>query len=376
MKLPGKRLRRGLLALGAGAILAGLITSNASAVTGFFFTTNVLVSNLPIVPTPDPNLLNAWGVAFLPGSPFWVNANNNGTSNLYTGTGAIFPALARVTIPPPVDSPEGTISGPTGIVGNPNNSLDGGTDFGGDVFIFDSEDGIISGWQVSDGLTAAIKVDNSSVDNPTNPAKNAVYKGLAIASFNGANYIYAANFRQNKVEVYDINYNPVTLAGNFNDPLIPRGYAPFNIAPINGQLFVTYAQQDAAKHDDVPGLGKGFVDVFTNGGVFVKRFASRGLLNAPWGVTIVPPNNGSLSGMLLVGNFGDGHINIFQPTFGIPLGQVLTRTGLRVKPLVIPGLWSLLNGTGADGAAANSLYFSSGPDHENDGEFGTITLEK
>jgi uncharacterized protein (TIGR03118 family) len=376
MKLPGKRLRRGLLALGAGALLASMITSNASAVTGLFFTTNTLVSNVPPAPTVDPNLLNAWGVAFLPGSPFWVNANNNGTSNLYTGTGAIFTALPRVTIPPPVDSPEDTISGPTGIVANPNNSIVGKTDFGGDVFIFDSEDGIISGWQISDGPTAVIRVDNSSVDNPTNPAKNAVYKGLAIASFKGANYIYAANFRQNKVEVYDIDYNPVTLAGNFSDPFIPAGYAPFNVAPINGDLFVTYALQDSAKHDDVPGVGRGFVDVFTTGGVFVKRFASRGLLNAPWGVTIVPPNNGVLSGMLLVGNFGDGHINVFQPTFGIPLGQVLTRTGSIVKPLVIDGLWSLLNGTGADGAPANSLYYSSGPDHENDGQFGTITVEK
>jgi uncharacterized protein (TIGR03118 family) len=375
MKLPGKRLRRGLLVLGAGALLAGMITSNASAVTGLFFTTNVLVSNLPIVPTPDPNLLNAWGVAFLPGSPFWVNANNNGTSNLYTGTGAIFTELPRVTIPPPAATPT-AIAGPTGIVGNPNNVLAMGTDFTGDVFIFDSEDGIISGWQPKDGGVAKIQVDNSSLDNPMNPAKNAVYKGLAIASFKGANYIYAANFRQNKVEVYDIDYNLVTLAGNFSDPFIPAGYAPFNIAPINGNLFVTYAQQDAAKHDDVPGLGKGFVDVFTTGGIFVKRFASRGLLNAPWGVTIVPPNNGVLSGMLLVGNFGDGHINIFQPTFGIPLGQVLTRHGAIVKPLVIDGLWSLLNGTGADDAATNSLYYSSGPDHENDGEFGTITVEK
>jgi uncharacterized protein (TIGR03118 family) len=375
MKLPGKRLRRGLLALGAGAILAGLLVSNASALTGFFFTTNVLVSDLPIVPTPDPNLLNAWGVAFLPGSPFWVNANNNGTSNLYTGTGAIFAALPRVIIPPPTATPEAT-SGPTGIIGNPNNVFAMGTDFTGDAFIFDSEDGIISGWQPKDGGEAIIQVDNSSLDNPTDPNKNAVYKGLAIASFNGANYIYAANFRQAKVEVYDVNYKQVTLAGNFSDPFIPRGYAPFNIAPINGKLFVTYALQDGPKHDDVPGLGHGFIDVFTTGGVFVKRFASRGLLDSPWGMTIAPKNTGVLSGMLLVGNFGNGHINAFEPTFGIPLGQVLTRKGFRITPLVIDGLWSLLNGTGADGAAANSLYFSSGPNGEADGEFGTITVEK
>jgi uncharacterized protein (TIGR03118 family) len=375
MKLPGKRLRRGLLALGAGAILAGMITSKASAVTGFFFTTNVLVSNVPPATTVDPTLINAWGVAFLTGSPFWVNSTGNGTSNLYTGTGEIVSKLPSVTIPPPTDSTEGTKSSPTGIIGNPNNVIAGKTDFEGDVFVFDAEDGIISGWQPSDGTTAVIRVDNSSVDNPGIPTKNAVYKGLAIASFEGANYIYAANFRQNKVEVYDIDYNPVTLVGDFNDRFLPAGYAPFNVVPINGRLFVTYALQNAAKDADVAGVGNGFVDVFTTGGVFVRRFATAGFLNAPWGVTIVPPDNGVLSGKLLVGNFGDGHINVFD-RFGIPLGLVLTQTGGKPEPLVIPGLWSLLNGTGALDAPANTLYYSSGPDHEQDGQFGTITVEK
>jgi uncharacterized protein (TIGR03118 family) len=360
-----------LTALSA-CVIGILLVSNARAAGTIIYHQTDLVSDLPGAVQPsDPNLLNAWGMAFLPGSPFWVNANGNGTSNLYDGAGVIFSELPRVKIPPPTATPS-VIAAPTGIVANPNNALAEGTDFTGDAFIFDSEDGIISGWQPADGGEAAIHVDNSIADGSS---KNAVYKGLAIANTSdGKPHIYATNFRQNTIDVFDVDYNQVTLSGNFKDGSIPKGYAPFNIAPINGKLFVTYALQDAAKHDDVAGQGHGFIDVFTTGGVLVRRFASGGVLNSPWGLVLAPKNFGFFGGKILVGNFGDGHIWAFDPNLGLaPLGQLWTHSGFAIKPLVIDGLWSLTDGTGALNATKNAIYFSAGPNHEADGLFGTLT---
>ena len=341
-----------------------LLAPNARA-AGIIYTETDLVSDLPGALTLDPFLLNAWGIAFLPGSPLWVNANGGGTSNLYDGQGVIIGALPRVTIPPPTSSPAGTLSAPTGIVSNSTSGFDS------DLFIFDSEDGIISGWQLSDGLNAVIRVDNSTLDNPN---ANAVYKGLAIAkNSKGKLQIYATNFRQGTVDVFDASYNPV-LPGKFQDKTLPTGYAPFNIALINGQLYVTYALQDAEKHDDVSGSGHGYINVFTTDGVLVRRFASNGPLNSPWGITLAPKNFGSYSGKILVGNFGSGLIWAYDPTLGrAPLGQLWTHTANSIVPLVIDGLWSLTDATGALNATKNALYFSAGPNGESDGLFGTIT---
>jgi uncharacterized protein (TIGR03118 family) len=301
----------------------------------------------------------------------WVNSNHNGTSNLYDGQGVSVAALPRVVIPPPLNDPTATAA-PTGIVANPNNVIAKGTDFLGDVFIFASEDGIISGWQPKDGTQAVIQVDNSSLDNSNADAN---YKGLAIANTSdGSAHIYATNFRARTIEVYDAAYTPVTLSGSFTDKKLPKGYSPFNIEPINGKLFVTYALPDSGGDDDVKGPTHGFIDVFTTDGVFVRRFASGGVLNSPWGLAIAPKNFGFFSGKLLVGNFGDGKVWVFDPKLGLaPLGQLWTRDGFMIAPLVIDGLWTLKNGAGARDATANAIYFSAGPNDESDGLFGTIT---
>jgi uncharacterized protein (TIGR03118 family) len=367
----GSKLRSWIVAVFAGAIWI-LSASNAHAAGTIIYDQTDLVSDLPGAVQPaDPNLLNAWGIAFLPTSPFWVNANGNGTSNLYDGAGVIFSGLPRVIIPPPTSTPTDTAT-PTGIVANPNNVFVGGTDFTGDAFIFDSEDGIISGWQPADGGTAAIQADNSHADDPT---KDAVYKGLAIANTaDGKPHIYATNFRQGTIDVFDASDHQVSLSGNFQDGRIPNWYAPFNIAPIKGKLYVTYALQDAEKHDDVAGQGHGFIDVFTTDGVLVRRFVSGGVLNSPWGLALAPKEFGLFSGKLLVGNFGDGHVWAFDPKLGLaPIGQLWARKGMTIKPLVIDGLWSLTDGTGALNATKNAIYFSAGPNGEADGLFGTLT---
>ena len=318
-----------------------------------------LVSDVPgWAATLDPNLVNAWGIAFSATSPVWIADNGTGLSTLYTGTGSIVPLV--VTIPPPMGA-EGP-SAPTGLVFN------GGGAFmvkahdlsGSSLFIFDTEDGTIAGWNPTVNLhKAVIAVDNS--------ANNAVYKGLAIGSTEGGTFIYATNFRSGWVEMYDSNFKWVK---NFTDTDLPAGYAPFGIRTINGMLFVTFAVQDAAKHDDVAGPSHGFVDVFDLNGNKIKRLISRGELNSPWGLALAPSNFGKFSGNLLVGNFGNGHVNAFDIFTGAARGHMLRPNG---RTLEIDGLWSLAFGTGGTSGPTNTLLFTAGPDHESHGLFGTIT---
>lgn len=373
-----KQLRKGLAVIAACAIAASTATS-AFAAPGIFFKANPLVSDQSgVAPVTDPLLVNAWGVAFIPpipvilpdGSPFWISDNGSGFSTLYDGLGAIIDIVMGVQFAVVIPLPTGVTppppSAPTGLVSN----LTSG--FCGDLFIFDTEDGTLSGWQQSDALAAELRINNAP--------SLAVYKGLELAATSdGTSTLYASNFRTGNVDTFQTDtsegcaYTQVTLKGNFTDPRLPSGYAPFNVKLINGKLFVTYAKQDAARHDPVHGVGLGFVDIFTTDGVFVRRFASRGLLNAPWGLSLAPKGLGIVQNQLLVGNFGDGHINVFDPNSGFTFGQLLTRNGFRVRPLVIDGLWTLINGTGALNAAPNSLYFTAGPDQETHGLFGTIT---
>jgi uncharacterized protein (TIGR03118 family) len=217
----------------------------------------------------DPLLSNAWGLVQPPGGPFWINDNNTGVSELYQGNGMPFTALAFVKVPPPSrGKPPST---PTGIVFNTANATGG---FMGDAFIFATEDGTISGWQ--GGPSALLRVDNPNFPN------GAVYKGLTMASNRGSNFIYATNFRTGKVDEFDTNYKPVRLdTGDFVDPALPAGFAPFGIATIGGNVWVTYAMQNSLKHDPVHGPHLGFVDEFTPEGDMVQRFASQGPLNAP-----------------------------------------------------------------------------------------------
>src|SRR5580693_7906218 len=317
-----------------------------------------LVSDLPnTAAVQDPNLKNAWGVAFTPAaSPFWIADNATGLATLYDGDGTIVPLV--VTIPCPPTAGQGSscpqTAAPNGMVWNPTTTVSTaflvpGTKLPA-AFIFATEDGTISAW--TGGLTpadnAVLAVNNSVTPNA---ALGAVYKGLAVGvNVNGV-FLFAANFRAGTVDVYAPAptgsttgfYVPVTTDGGFTDPDIPDGYAPFGIQNINGDLFVTYAQQNAQRHDDVAGSGHGFVDVFDTDGHLLRRFASGGKLNSPWGVARASFAFGRFSGDILVGDFGDGKINVFDSN-GKFLDQLRATDG---EPIVINRLWTVTLGGGA-----------------------------
>jgi uncharacterized protein (TIGR03118 family) len=357
--------RRAILAaalLGAGAALL------ARPAEAGYVQQNLVSDLLGVAPVQDSNLVNPWGMSSGPTTPIWVSDNGSGKTTLYNGLGQPFPVGAPlvITIAPPAG---GTTSAPTGQVFNGNSSafLLSATPGSGARFIFATEDGTISGW--NSGLTSSIlKVDNSP--------SGAVYKGLAIGSNASGNFLYAANFHNGSIDVFDTNFTQVTLPGGFVDPTLPAGFAPFNIQNIGGKLYVTYAMQDAAKHDDVAGPGNGFVDVFDTNGNFLQRLVSMGPLNSPWGLALAPSNFGQFSNDLLVGNFGDGVINAFNPTSGLLLGQLDNAGG---SPITIDGLWGLHFGTGsANGGAADTLFFTAGIPGtgmvEDHGLFGDLRL--
>lgn len=397
---------------------AGAQAAPTKAITsGTVLQTN-LVSDLPgVAAVQDPNLVNSWGITESQGSPFWISDNGSGLATLYSVPGAsgapvsINPLV--VNIPTPVSPTGGT---PTGTVFNtasaggafqvtgPNK--DGQTTSAPAVFLFDTEDGTILGWNPAidptkkfagpNGVSAqaVIAVDNSG-NNFTNPDPNkqtgAVYKGLAIATSttpiiptdaNSTALLYASNFRAGTVEVYDAKFSKPTglPADAFTDPDLPAGYAPFNVQVLNGQVYVTYAKQNAAKHDDVAGRHHGFVDVFNLDGTpglpgGTVRLISRGPLNSPWGLVIAPQGFAGLhchSNMpvLLVGNFGDGFIHAFDATTGSRLGRLTDPDG---QPIQIDGLWALRVGNGMAGGATDKVYFTSGPFGESHGLFGSLS---
>jgi uncharacterized protein (TIGR03118 family) len=324
-----------------------------------------LVSDIPgLAKLTDPDLVNAWGISSGPTLPFWISDNGAGLATLYSVPASPPLSVSKnsltVTIPPTAG---GTTSAPTGQVFNGF----GGVGFGGAVFLFGSEDGVISGW--SGGTKAVVGIDKGSA---------AVYKGLAISDPGTSSAVlYATNFRAGTIEAYNPSFAPAILPGDFTDPVgMPTGFAPFNdkVIDVNGkdELYVTYALQDSAKHDDVKGLGNGFVDVFNLDGTFDKRLISMGALDSPWGLQIAPASFGSFAGDLLVGNFGNGMINAYNPTTGAFVG---TLDGSNGSPLVIDGLWGITIGNGsAAGGSLNTLFFTAGPDKESHGLFGALTV--
>lgn len=311
-----------------------------------------LVADLPgKAQFTDPNLVNPWGLCLLDGGEWWVSDNGTGLSTLYDGSGNIQSLV--VTIPPSASSPSKTGT-PTGCVGNST------TDFNGAFFLFDSEDGVISAW--SGGASATIAVDKGI---------HAVYKGLAIGAIGNVNVLYAANFRSGKVETYDMNFNGFSLSATaFTDSKIPAGYAPFGIQTINGNVFVTFAKQDAKKHDEVDGAGLGYVDEFDPAGNLIMRLQHVGEMNGPWGIALAGTNFGAFSGDLLVGNFGNGQIAAFDPSTGKFLGVVSDSTG---KPIIIPGLWAIYFGQGGNSGPSDWLYFTAGVQGESHGLFGFLS---
>ncbi len=334
----------------------------------------------------DINLVNPWGVGESSTSPFWVSDNGAGVSTLYNTDGT--PRTLVVSIPAPGD-PLGSGGAPTGLVFNIANAqgafMVSGVDKNGApfsapaLFLFATEDGTILGWNpnvnppnfdpTKAGTYAIIAVDNS--------AKGALYKGLAIAQdkVSGNVMLYATNFHAGTVEAYDTSFTPASLPGGaFVDSRLPRGYAPFNIVPVTvnstDELFVTYAVQDADKHDDVAGQGHGIVDTFDLNGQMMARFAQHGQLNSPWGVAVAPAGFGELAGDVLIGNFGNGHINAFDPMTGQFRSKVRNSKG---QAIAIQGLWTIKLGNGGNGGDPELLYFTAGPNDESDGLFGNLS---
>ena len=324
-----------------------------------------LVSDQPgVAPITDPQLVNAWGIAVGP-QTMWVSSNGKDLSAVYTGDVAGSPFVKN---PLEVNIPVGE---PTGQVFNNTASdfvVSDGTNTGQALFIFASESGVVSGWSPAVPPPAP----STAAQLGFEASDGAVYKGIALANdtANGQNFLYVADFHNNKIDVLNSSFALTSLGGSFVDPNLPSGFAPFNIAAINGQLYVSYAKQDSDQHDDVAGPGNGFIDVFSTDGDFVKRLVSQGQLNSPWGMVVAPSNFGDFSSDLLVGNFGDGRINAYNPTSGAFLGTLSSSKG---HPLVTPGLWGLAFGNGTTAGNTNTLYFAAGPDDESHGLLGKIT---
>jgi uncharacterized protein (TIGR03118 family) len=328
--------------------LIGLCSASSSA--NEYVQTN-LVSNVPgLAATTDPNLVNPWGVSFTPTSPFWVSDQGTGVSTLYNGAGAITPLV--VTVP---SSGSPGPAGPTGQVANTTTGFAlGGTPA---RFIFDTLGGTIDAW--TGGTTATV----------VSTVPGAVFTGLAEGSAAGSNYLYAADVRSGVVRVFDTNFNQVTattFAGKFVDPALPAGLAPFNVQLLNGLLYVEYAAVTATGAP-LPG---GVVDIFDTSGNFVRRVSSNGALYAPWGVTLAPSTFGAFGGDLLVGNFGNGEINAFNPVTGTFID---TLDGPNGQPIVNDFLWALDFRTTGPGVNPNALYFTAGINNQQGGLFGEIT---
>jgi uncharacterized protein (TIGR03118 family) len=312
-----------------------------------------LVSDQPGMATlTDPNLVNPWGMSHGPNTPVWVSDNGADVTTLYQGD---IPGTPVSVVPLVVSIPGGA---PTGQVFNDTSAFTVPGTGSKALFIFAGENGDLSAWNMAAG-TAAVAVGHTD---------GAVYKGLALDHSSMGPLLLAANFHDNRIDVFDGTFTPLPDTGMFRDPSLPTGYAPFNVAEIGNQIFVTYAKQDADAHDDVAGPAHGFVDVFTNDGAFVRRLVSHSVLNSPWGMTIAPPSFGSFAGDLLIGNFGDGRIHAFDPQSGAVRGILRGTNG---KPLAIDGLWGLIVGDAVAGGT-DAVWFSAGPDDESHGLLGIL----
>jgi uncharacterized protein (TIGR03118 family) len=371
----GKKLHFMQTAAVAAFLALISIATQASAQTSYL-RTNLVSDIAGVANFTDPNAVNTWGIVNAGDTgPMWIADNGTGVSTLYTGTGAAFPTNSPlvVTIPTPPNSPKGAVAAPTGIVFNSTGSfvVSAGGNSGASRFIFDTEDGTISGWNPAvDATHAILAVNNSGPGASAGRTQHgAVYKGLANGNNGSGDFLYATNFRAGTVEMYNAQFH---LVKSFTDSSIPAGFAPFGIRNINGRLFVTYAKQNAARHDDVAGPGNGFIDVFDLNGNLQSQFAAHGTLNSPWGLAVAPPSFGGFSGALLVGNFGDGRINAFSPDTGDFLGQLQDTFG---NPMTIDGLWGLNFGNGALQAPTTTLFFTAGIGAEGHGLFGAITSQ-
>ena len=328
-----------------------VLPASAGGAAGGYVQENLVSDQSGVAQFTDPQLVNAWGMSRGPNTPVWVSDNRTDVTTLYNGAvGSPETPVAKVlAVSIPGGVPTGQVFNDTGAFLMPGTTTPA-------RFIFIGEDGDLSAWA---GGSAATLVGHTD---------GAVYKGLALAHTPSGPRLLAANFHANRIDVFDGTFAPVPAAGMFTDPTLPSGYAPFNVAEINGQIFVTYTKQDAAAEDDVAGPAHGFVDVYTTSGAWVTRFATHGVLNSPWGMTIAPADFGQFSGDLLIGNFGDGRIHAFDPSTGEVLGSLRGTAG---RPLVIDGLWALMVGDAVAGGP-NAVWFSAGPDDESHGLLGVL----
>jgi uncharacterized protein (TIGR03118 family) len=319
--------------------------------------TNLVADTPGVAVTTDPNLINPWGMSFSPTSPFWVSDAGTGLSTLYTGDGSIVPLV--VTIPAPVGSSIPAI--PTGQVFNPTTSflITGNGVTVPPAFLFVTINGTIAAWSPAVNRTLATTV----VDNS---ALGAEYTGLTSVHTIKGDFLYATNFHDGSVEMYDTNYQ---LVKTFTDTDLPAGFGPFGIRLLKGKLYVTYAKQDAAHQFDVPGAGRGFVSVFDIHGKKLKTLVSHGALNSPWGLAIAPATFGKFGNALLVGNFGNGRINAYDPATGAFLGALQDSKG---KALWIDGVWAIAFGNGKNKSSRKALYFTAGPGGGTHGLFGSL----
>jgi uncharacterized protein (TIGR03118 family) len=338
--------------LAAAALVVGGYASPAGAHShdSRFTQDNLVSDQAGAAAVTDPHLVNAWGMSRSATSPIWVSDNGADVATPYSGAVNGTPVTP---VPLVVSIPGGA---PTGQVNNDTTAFVVPGTTTPAHFIFAGENGDLSAWASGTGAVAVGHTDG------------AVYKGLALAHSPFGPLLLAADFHDNRIDVFDGQFNRLPVDLLFHDPSLPAGFAPFNVTEIGSQVFVTYAKQDAAAHDDVAGPGNGFVDVFTNYGAFVKRLVTRGVLNSPWGLTIAPTNFGAFSGDLLVGNFGDGRIHAFDPNTGHLLGTLL---GTNNRPITIDGLWGLIVGDAAAGGP-DAVWFSAGPDDEAHGLLGIL----
>jgi uncharacterized protein (TIGR03118 family) len=366
----GARLiRLALLGVGLGLALASCGGNDddqpAMPTSSPFLATNVVTDSGSNAPHVDANLINGWGVAFNPTGFVWVANQGTSTSTLYDGKGVVQSLV--VSIP----AGAGGNAGPTGIVFNgtqdfkvTENSVTGAA-----PFLFVGTGGTVSGWSPAVNRTRAVTM----VDTAANGATPAAYTGLALASSAGVNYLYAADFRNGRVDVYDPTFRKVTLpGGTFTDANLPAGYAPYGIQAIGNRIYVSYAQHATGGPGANRGAGLGIVNAFDTGGALVSRFATGGALNAPWGMALAPANFGSVGGMLLVGNFGDGTIHAFDPATGKMTG---TLSKADKTPIVVDGLWGIAFGNGVSDQPTNTLFYAAGPNNETHGVYGRIDAQ-
>ena len=367
-------------AVGAACALSLVACGGGSGSQMNGFADSALVANnagvVATTTTLDANLSNPCGLVTSPGLPFWIADNNSNLATLYSGTGQIQTNAVTgssafgIFIPP---SAAGVPAKPTGQVYNGNGGFLISTIKGQEtaLFIFAGEGGTIAAWAKDSGATAVTLYDDG-VDYGT---RHAVYKGLALGTVNGESFLYATDLHNNKIDVFDANFGkPQDMQGKFMDPMMPAGFVPFGIVALNNQLYVTYAKRDAAMHDETTGAGLGYVNVFDFSGNFISRFASAGPLNAPWGIALAPAGFGSFAGDLLIGNFGDGTINIFPPngtSLATSMGPLTVNNGAM---FAVPGLWSLVFGDGDSDKPLTTLFYTAGFANQTDGVFGSVAV--